>query len=104
MRAFSNLLKNAVQSIPDGREGRINVELSSSPDGYCTIIISDNGVGIADNQRDKIFRPNFTTKSSGMGLGLSMVKNIVEIIGGTIWFTGEYNKGTSFHIRLPLIQ
>lgn len=104
MRAFSNLLKNAIQSIPDNRQGEIKVEMIQNPDGYCTIKFNDNGIGIPDNQMDKIFSPNFTTKSSGMGLGLSMVKNIVQITGGTIWFTSEYDKGTSFFIRLPLVQ
>ncbi len=102
MRAFSNLLKNAVQAIPDSREGLVQVSIERSQDDYCTIRIADNGIGIADNQKDKIFSPNFTTKSSGMGLGLNLVKNIVLGSGGTIWFTGEYNNGTSFFIRLPL--
>ncbi len=103
MRAFSNLLKNAVQSIPDSVQGEVKVEIERKQDDYCTIKITDNGTGIPDNQRDKIFSPNFTTKSSGMGLGLSMVKNIVQIAGGTIWFTDVYGGGTSFLIRLPLV-
>ncbi len=102
MRAFSNLLKNAVQAIPESRRGLIQVEIQRSQDDYCTIRVSDNGNGIPENQRDKIFSPNFTTKSSGMGLGLSMVKNIVETTKGTIWFTSGYEQGTSFFIRLPL--
>ncbi len=104
LRVFSNLLKNAVQSIPDSRKGEVQVEIGRDSDDYCTIKITDNGIGIPDNQKDKIFSPNFTTKSSGMGLGLSMVKNIVQIAGGTIWFSSEYNLGTSFHIRLPLVN
>lgn len=103
-RVFSNLLKNAVQSIPANRKGQIRVEIVRDSNDYCTIKISDNGIGIPDNQKDKIFSPNFTTKSSGMGLGLSMVKNMVQIAGGTIWFTSEYDQGTSFHIRLPLVN
>ncbi|MBP6335631.1 MAG: HAMP domain-containing histidine kinase [Bacteroidia bacterium] len=102
LRAFSNLLKNAIQAIPDSREGKILIEIEQTPDDYCTIRIADNGIGIPDNQKDKIFSPNFTTKSSGMGLGLSMVKNIVQIIGGTIWFTSQYNQGSTFFIRLPV--
>jgi signal transduction histidine kinase len=102
MRAFSNLLKNAVQAIPETRRGLIQVEIQRSQDDYCTIRFSDNGNGIPENQRDKIFSPNFTTKSSGMGLGLSMVKNIVETTRGTVWFTSGYDQGASFFIRLPL--
>jgi len=103
MRAFSNLLKNAIQAIPTERKGLITVNLERDPEDYCTINVSDNGIGIPENQKDKIFSPNFTTKSSGMGLGLSMVKNIVQMAGGTIWFTSKYNEGSSFKIRLPLV-
>ena len=70
---------------------------------YTVIIINktDNGKGINDSDRDKIFEPKFTTKSSGMGLGLPMVKNIVEAYDGTITFITEPNKGTVFTIILP---
>lgn len=103
MRAFSNLLKNAIQSIPSEKKGKIQVDLEHGQDDHCTIKVTDNGIGIPENQKDKIFSPNFTTKSSGMGLGLSMVKNIVQMAGGTIWFTSKYNEGASFQIRLPLV-
>jgi signal transduction histidine kinase len=66
------------------------------------ITISDNGKGIDEEVKDRVFEPKFTTKSSGMGLGLPMVKNIIETYNGTITFNSESNKGTTFIITLPI--
>jgi signal transduction histidine kinase len=62
--------------------------------------VKDNGTGIPPDRIDKIFMPNFTTKSTGMGLGLAMVKNIVENAGGQIWFETSQNIGTTFYVSL----
>ncbi|HUN03314.1 MAG TPA: ATP-binding protein, partial [Niabella sp.] len=64
----------------------------------------DNGPGIDEKMKSKIFYPNFTTKSSGTGLGLAMCKNIVEQNGGSIWFETEIDKGATFNVTLPLID
>ena len=66
------------------------------------VTISDNGSGIPEEIRGKMFTPNFTTKSSGMGLGLSIVKRYVENAGGRIWFESESGKGTMFCVELPV--
>lgn len=99
---FSNLLKNALQSIPADRKGRIDITLSATLDKV-QVRIRDNGSGIPDELKPRMFTPNFTTKSSGMGLGLSIVKRYVETAGGTIWFESEHDKGTSFVVELPLL-
>ncbi|HZH99610.1 MAG TPA: HAMP domain-containing sensor histidine kinase, partial [Flavisolibacter sp.] len=71
-------------------------------DEQIIIRIADNGEGIPDEMHDRIFTPNFTTKTSGTGLGLAMSKSIVEQAGGTIWFETEKGKGTTFFVQLPL--
>ncbi len=100
-RAFSNIIKNAIQAIPEERKGMISVK-TTSVDGEVHTTVTDNGIGIEKEMRDKIFQPNFTTKSGGMGLGLSMVKSIIETAGGDIWFESDIEKGTVFHVMLPL--
>jgi two-component system nitrogen regulation sensor histidine kinase NtrY len=101
MRVFNNLLKNAVQSIPDGRDGEVRVVLRSNA-GEAIAEVHDNGSGIAEADKERIFRPNFTTKSSGMGLGLAMVQRMVETAGGRVWFETEEGTGSAFFIALPL--
>ncbi|MBA3705267.1 MAG: HAMP domain-containing histidine kinase, partial [Bacteroidetes bacterium] len=64
--------------------------------------ITDNGIGIDKAVSDKIFVPNFTTKTGGMGLGLAMVKNILENAGGKIWFETQAGLGTTFYVSLPI--
>jgi signal transduction histidine kinase len=98
---FSNLFKNGIQSIPPGMEGVIKV-ISEVKGDKVIVAVSDNGAGIPEEIRTKMFTPNFTTKSSGMGLGLSIVKRYVENAGGRIWFESNTGKGTVFFIEFPL--
>ncbi len=100
---FANLLKNAIQSIPTGRKGVIRIVLTAS-DKRVKVRFIDNGIGIPAELIPKMFTPNFTTKSSGMGLGLSIVKRYVEGAGGRIWFTTEQDKGTVFSVEFPLLD
>jgi len=99
---FSNLLKNALQAIPSGRKGIINVKLEATL-GKVRVRFTDNGTGIPEELKPRMFTPNFTTKSSGMGLGLSIAKRYTETAGGTIWFESEPGNGTSFIVELPLL-
>jgi nitrogen fixation/metabolism regulation signal transduction histidine kinase len=99
-RVFINLIKNATQAIPEGVRGKIHVSLTHAE--KLVIKISDNGCGIPDEIRGKLFTPSFTTKSSGSGLGLAMVKNIIINAKGDITFESEVGKGTTFIITLPL--
>lgn len=103
LRVFNNLFKNAIQSIPENRNGKIDVVLKKHNEKYL-ISISDNGSGINATIIDKIFTPNFTTKTGGMGLGLAMVKSMVESSGGKIWFKTEMDKGTTFYVELPCYE
>ena len=99
-RVFINLFTNAIQAIPAGSKGQITITLSTDSPHH-KITIRDNGVGMTEEQQLKIFSPNFTTKSSGTGLGLAMVKNIIESAGGKISFTSKSRQGTTFEIELP---
>ncbi len=99
LRIFSNLFKNAVQAIPQNKEGKINIDVTSEINHY-KIAIQDNGDGISNDQIDKIFDPNFTTKTGGTGLGLAMVKNMLEAMGGSISFVTEAGIGTTFFVVL----
>lgn len=99
-RVFVNLLTNSVQAIPQGKAGNITIQLFSKS-GLHHIRITDDGTGMSEEQQNKVFSPNFTTKSSGMGLGLAMVKNIVESAGGSISFKSRQGEGTTFEIVLP---
>lgn len=101
VRVFNNLLKNAIQAIPSEREGKIVVEAIVS-NGFITIAINDNGIGISEEKHGKIFVPYFTTKSTGTGLGLAMVKQIIENHKGQINFESEEGVGTTFYVKLPL--
>jgi two-component system, NtrC family, nitrogen regulation sensor histidine kinase NtrY len=71
--------------------------------GTILISIRDNGEGIPPDMQERIFVPNFTTKSSGTGLGLAMCKGIVEQAKGRIWFETEQGEGTVFHVELPIL-
>ncbi|MGB5275470.1 MAG: ATP-binding protein, partial [Flavobacteriaceae bacterium] len=100
IRVVTNLVKNAIQAVPEVTSPRILVSVSTEDDDV-KISVADNGIGISDGFKDKIFEPKFTTKSSGMGLGLGMVKNIVETYKGTISFTSQPGKGTVFTVKFP---
>lgn len=100
---FNNIIKNAIQAIPEGQvDGRVDVRLYEA-DGKAIVKITDNGSGISDEMRDKVFVPNFTTKSSGTGLGLAISKNIIESVDGAITFETEPGEGTDFYVTLPII-
>lgn len=102
-RVFINLLTNAIQAIPKEEQGQIQIRVKDYQD-IAIIEIQDNGTGIKKEQEKNIFEPNFTTKTTGTGLGLAMVKNIVNNSGGDIWFKTELGKGTTFFVSFPLIK
>ena len=102
IRVITNLVKNAIQAIPNDRDPQIDVRVFEH-ERNVLITVTDNGIGISEENKGKIFEPKFTTKTSGMGLGLGMVKNIVETFNGSITFTSQSNKGTVFTVSFPKI-
>ena len=102
IRVVTNLVKNGIQAIPENsnKTPEVIVEVKNA-NNFVHIIVSDNGKGITEENKPKVFEPKFTTKSSGMGLGLAMVKNIVETYNGNITFTSQEGLGTSFKVSFP---
>lgn len=102
-RLFTNLLQNAVEACQnrDQRIIRMNEQLNGE---YITVSVTDNGEGIPEQTQSRIFTPNFTTKTSGTGLGLAMSKGIVEQAKGEIWFVTKEGAGTTFYVKIPLLR
>jgi len=100
IRVMTNLIKNSIQSIPHDRESNIQVKIIESTKKV-KIIVSDNGLGVSNKNREKIFEPKFTTKSDGMGLGLGIVRSIINSHRGKISYKSKNKKGTDFTISLP---
>lgn len=104
IRVITNLVKNAIQAIPENQQDK-SVKVKVKRSGGCVeISVADNGTGIEHSNRQYIFEPKFTTKNSGMGLGLGIIKNIIENYKGTITFETEFGKGTIFTVSLPIIK
>jgi nitrogen fixation/metabolism regulation signal transduction histidine kinase len=101
VRIMTNLIKNAIQACQNVSSPKISVTLKQK-ENVVQIRVKDNGQGIPKEIRPNIFEPNFTTKSSGMGLGLGMVKNLVNSYDGKIDFETKIQKGTTFKITFPL--
>lgn len=102
LRVFNNLLKNAIQATSEVEHPQIVINSKAYEENYL-ISISDNGCGIPESLKQKIFTPNFTTKSTGSGLGLAMIKNIFDTIQAKIWFESEEHKGSIFYLEFKQI-
>lgn len=101
IRIVTNLVKNATQAIKENeQQPRVEVKVTSEGNNV-KISVSDNGKGITNKNKELIFEPKFTTKTSGMGLGLPMIKNIIEAYDGSITFTSTEGIGTVFNVILP---
>lgn len=100
LRVMNNLINNALQAIPPEREEELRIIIEEQENDV-KITVADNGTGITKEQREKIFEPRFTTKTKGMGLGLPLVKKIIDSLSGRIEFESIPNKGTSFYIYIP---
>ncbi|MCI0591519.1 MAG: ATP-binding protein [Gammaproteobacteria bacterium] len=98
-QVFRNLFHNARQAMPNG--GRLVVKTEATEPGWVAVIIADTGEGIAKENLDRIYEPLFTTKAKGIGLGLAVVKTLVERHNGTIEVTSEVGTGSTFTVKLP---
>ena len=103
IRVFNNLIKNAIQAVEEDQKTIIHIDCEVSKNHY-VLSFKDNGKGIPEETRKKIFTPNFTTKTTGSGLGLAMVKQIITNHNGEIWFETEIGKGTIFYVKLPVFE
>lgn len=104
IRIITNLVKNAIQSIPEEQEFKKVLVGVHEKNDHVLIRVEDNGSGIEVENREHVFEPKFTTKTSGMGLGLGIIKNIIENYKGTITFETELGKGTTFTVSIPLTE
>lgn len=100
IRVVTNLVKNAIQALKNEDNPQILIDVYID-NNEVVLTVTDNGCGISEAYNEKVFEPKFTTKSSGMGLGLPMIKKIIETYGGTIKFTSVENKGTTFIVKFP---
>lgn len=103
-RVFGNLIINGIQSVPEERKPIINISLKKEYDQYVRVEVKDNGSGIPEEYQNKVFVPDFTTKSEGSGIGLAISKRSIEHLGGSIWFETEIGVGTSFFVEMPLLN
>jgi len=107
-QVFGNIILNAIQAMPDGGQLIVKTsEVSGKPprsEKWVAVSIADTGVGISEENLKKLFQPLFTTRAKGIGLGLALVKTLVEGHGGTIEVESEVGKGSTFTVSLPLRQ
>ena len=101
-----NLIVNGMEAMPDAPGGRRNIigRTARTDDGFAEISISDSGPGISPDNLEKVFNPFFTTKTEGMGMGLSIVRTIAEAHGGRIWAENHATGGAVFRLVLPLVK
>ena len=104
IRIITNLVKNAIQSIPENQAVKSILVTVNTEEDAVVIRVKDNGIGIEAENIAHIFEPKFTTKTSGMGLGLGIIKNIIENYKGTITFESSFGVGTIFTVSLPLTK
>lgn len=103
-RIFTNLILNGIQSVPNSRQACIHIKCYVTYKNEVMVAISDNGNGIPEEIKDKIFTPNFSTKFTGSGIGLTLAKRGIEQSKGNIWFDTSEGVGTTFYIVLPLLN
>ncbi len=101
LSVFDNIISNSVQAMPEG--GRLDIK-TGVKDGFINVEFKDTGVGISKENVQTIFEPLFTTKANGIGLGLTIVKNIIDEHNGKIMVESEIGKGTTFTVKFPITK
>ena len=100
-QVITNLIRNAVDALRDVERRELTIHTSCSADLAVQIDVADTGAGLADGVAERLFQPFVTTKDSGIGIGLSICRTIVDAHGGRIWMTANPGGGTIFHVSLP---
>jgi len=100
-QVLTNLIRNAIDAMIDSSQRSLVIRTVAEPDEFVTVTVEDTGPGISESVAAELFQPFVTSKSSGMGIGLSICRTIVESHGGRIWFETRQGGGTAFHFTLP---
>ena len=98
-----NLIRNAVEAMHDSPRRELAIKALLSEDGVVEISVADSGPGLPQRVREKLFQPFITTKPSGMGVGLSICRGIIEAHGGRMWLSDASAAGADFHFTLPVL-
>jgi PAS domain S-box-containing protein len=99
-QVIMNLMLNAIEAMKD-TGGELTIKSRLNPEGGLLVTISDTGVGLPEEWKDKIFDPFHSTKPQGTGMGLTITRSIVESYGGRVWATNNRGAGATFHLTLP---
>jgi two-component system sensor kinase FixL len=100
-QVLTNLIRNAIDAMIDSSQRSLVIRTVAEPEEFVTVSVEDTGPGISESVAAELFQPFVTSKASGMGIGLSICRTIVESHGGRIWFETRSGGGTAFHFTLP---
>jgi two-component system sensor kinase FixL len=100
-QVLTNLIRNAIDAMIDSSQKSLLIRTAAKPQGFVAVTVEDTGPGVSESVAAELFQPFVTSKSSGMGIGLSICRTIVESHGGRIWFEARSGGGTAFHFTLP---